>query len=417
MKTNLPPITPIFHRRPIPHEQSPFQSMDHTMRQKLSNLITDFEFEKIELSLKEPNIFRALAIERREIRHSNFIGYLLDPSESHGLGHIFLKKTLRDIFSDIKSDRRTIFDVDSLNLEKVEIRREWRNIDITIILNNDIIALENKIDAMDSQGQLKKYQETLGEFQNHNKHLVFLTPFGLEPNDKDADKYIIYSYEQISNNINTIANLYKNNISNKVSNYLADYQKILTTELLMTDELNEIAARIYNNHRAALDFILENRPDPAKKLYPYFEEVATSKGYVVASRSKGYIRFLTKELCDIIPANGMGWPLKEAFLFEINYYWREDTAILSAVISPGDETTRSDLMEAIKESKYFQQPQGKKWLQIYRERSEFKSEEMINEDEDAIKKAISKIFEKSQAAIKDISDKIETSLRSREKSS
>ena len=48
----------------------------------VGSAIADPDFERIQLSLREPNIFRALAISRREIRHSNFLAYLFDHHES-----------------------------------------------------------------------------------------------------------------------------------------------------------------------------------------------------------------------------------------------------------------------------------------------------------------------------------------------
>jgi hypothetical protein len=42
------------------------------MKSKVSAIINDTQFEKIELLLKGPNIFQALYIARNEIRHSNF---------------------------------------------------------------------------------------------------------------------------------------------------------------------------------------------------------------------------------------------------------------------------------------------------------------------------------------------------------
>ena len=100
------------------------------MDKKCASIITDQDFEKIELSLREPNIFRTLSIERKELRHSNFIAYILDSRENHGLKDIVLRKLLRDIFSESKVINRTIFDADYIDLRNIEIRREWRNIDI-----------------------------------------------------------------------------------------------------------------------------------------------------------------------------------------------------------------------------------------------------------------------------------------------
>ncbi|MCP3441308.1 hypothetical protein [Bradyrhizobium sp. CCGUVB14] len=42
------------------------------MEARLAAAIADPDFERLELAMREPSIFRALAIERHEIRHSNF---------------------------------------------------------------------------------------------------------------------------------------------------------------------------------------------------------------------------------------------------------------------------------------------------------------------------------------------------------
>lgn len=72
----------------------------------------DPDFERIQLSHREPNIFRALAISRQEIRHSNFLAYLFDPQENQGLREIVLRKFLRDIFADTRTAGGTLFDAD-----------------------------------------------------------------------------------------------------------------------------------------------------------------------------------------------------------------------------------------------------------------------------------------------------------------
>jgi hypothetical protein len=39
---------------------------------------------------------------KHEIRHSNFLAWLLNPNESHGIGDLFLTQFLRDIVLDEK---------------------------------------------------------------------------------------------------------------------------------------------------------------------------------------------------------------------------------------------------------------------------------------------------------------------------
>ena len=103
--------------------------MDTTqLKLHYDNLLKDEDFDRLDLGLKNPNIFQILRITKNEIRHSNFLSWLLDPNESHKLGDIFLKRFLREVFSSEKFDQIDQIDVEGMDLSKVEIEREWKNI-------------------------------------------------------------------------------------------------------------------------------------------------------------------------------------------------------------------------------------------------------------------------------------------------
>src|SRR5947209_11077978 len=57
------------------------------------------------------NIFDALDIARAEIRHSNFLAFILDPAESHGQGQRFLKAILVDLLKTAP-DKRPLSPID-----------------------------------------------------------------------------------------------------------------------------------------------------------------------------------------------------------------------------------------------------------------------------------------------------------------
>ena len=154
---------------------------DADIEKNLAAAITNSDFEMLELAMREPNIFRALAVERHEIRHSNFFAFLLDPRENHGLGDILLRKFLRDIFSDSRAQKRTLFDADLMDFRQIDVRREWRNIDILIDLPDDVIVVENKVDFSEHTRQLRRYADIVNEeFGAKRKHFVYLTPFGAD---------------------------------------------------------------------------------------------------------------------------------------------------------------------------------------------------------------------------------------------
>src|SRR5438552_11192378 len=80
------------------------------------------------------NIFDALDIARVEIRHSNFLAFILDPAESHGQGQLFLKAILMDLLKAAPAGLRPLapIELDGIDLRGIEVRREWEHIDLLI---------------------------------------------------------------------------------------------------------------------------------------------------------------------------------------------------------------------------------------------------------------------------------------------
>jgi len=58
------------------------------------------------------NIFDALRISHTEIRHSNFLAFILDPAESHGQGQLFLKALLMDLLKAAPATLRPFSPID-----------------------------------------------------------------------------------------------------------------------------------------------------------------------------------------------------------------------------------------------------------------------------------------------------------------
>jgi hypothetical protein len=52
------------------------------------------ELERLEALLDEFNIFEAIGAVRVELRHSDFLAFLLNPTQNHGLGDAFVKRLL-----------------------------------------------------------------------------------------------------------------------------------------------------------------------------------------------------------------------------------------------------------------------------------------------------------------------------------
>lgn len=337
--------------------------------ERYKSLLDDVNFEKLEIGLQVPNIFQILGISRTEIRHSNFLGWLLNPNSSHGLGSNFLIRFLRDVVisqpNNLNNENKFgIFDINTLNINNVEIRREWQNIDLLIVFDSLVICMENKVDSKDHSDQLKRYREIVQKNfpQESFRHLfVYLTPTGLEPTSEEAiSYYTIYSYESIVKHLNQILEVHGNSLNIKILHYISDYVKTLELEIMNNNELNELADKIYHSHKDLMDFIIENKSDTATRMYPFFEKCIQEFGWVIGSKNKGYARFLTPKLKDVIPNNGNGWNQKESFLFEIDFYWSsKNNIVFKTTISPNDSDVHKILKKGIGRGEWLQNTKGK----------------------------------------------------------
>ncbi|MCE9674393.1 PD-(D/E)XK nuclease family protein [Paraclostridium bifermentans] len=375
------------------------------MKKKLSELIKDPELEKLELELKRPNIFSVLKLESMEIRHSNFLGWLLDPKGSHNLGDIFLRWFLKDIFALGKSENIDEFEIDGYNFSNLKVYRELHNIDILLVSDKFVVAIENKVYSKEHSNQLTKYRKIIEKkYKEYEKIFVYLTPYGDSPNNEiDSKIYCSYSYEEIRKNIVTILEIYSSSISDRCKIYLEDYINVLGRVIMKDDKSIELANQIYLNHKEALDFIFDNRVDKQTQINEAAKRAIQLEGMVAASMNKAIMRFLTPKLDEVIPRSGNGWKNKESFLFELKL--SGNNILFQTVISPGDETIRDVLTEILNKLDIANRNYANIWRVHFINKSH---EDMYNEslsDEDLVN-----IFRKIIRENKSIIDKVEKSI-------
>lgn len=129
---------------------------------------------------KEPNIFEVLEAADYEIRHSNFLAWILDPARNHGLGDAVLKPFLSKAKVPLAAVRK-------ITRGEVEVTREWSppgldlRIDILIESASHVICVEVKWYSGEHSEQLQKYQEAVeAQFPELEKVYVYLTLSGSE---------------------------------------------------------------------------------------------------------------------------------------------------------------------------------------------------------------------------------------------
>ena len=400
---------------------------DLELKEAYRNLLNDPDFDQLDLELSVPNIFDILRISRMEIRHSNFLAWLLDPNETHRLGKLFLERFLRDLLLTANAEQKHNIEIDEiqkLDYNTVKIKREYpftdlegkkKYIDLLIIFDKLVVCIENKIGTQDGKAQLMDYYQFVKEkFVQPNKMYVYLTPTGDDPTDEDAPPdWIPYSYkEKIIPLLERIINVHGKTLISEVYQYISDYLITLKRKLTMSDKANDLARQIYQSHKKLIEFIYENKPNViAEQLFPIFTKFLAEKGYKLGSKSPRIIRFLTDRLKNIIPKQGKGdWEYKECFLFEIAFDMYKERVVFKVTVSPCDnEKIREILCGALSSIEECKKPKGTKWLVYYQDDLLKIGDKVLElDDENAVSEALETQWEKIKYIIEKVEDALTT---------
>jgi hypothetical protein len=204
------------------------------------------------------NIFDALGIVRTEIRHSNFLAWLLDPNESHGQGSLFLRAILMDLLRQSPPGLRLLspIQLDGAELRGVRVWRERHRIDILIECDEPrfVIAIENKVDSSEHSEQLGRYKKAVRElFGDVRAQFVYLTREGDEPSDEE---WTTYTYRDIHDTLQRVRNANAASIGDDVRTFLDHYLNLIGSRFMDDPKIDELCQTIYKNHRQAIDLML-----------------------------------------------------------------------------------------------------------------------------------------------------------------
>ena len=322
-------------------------------REALQNLVMDEDLQRLEDLLAEFNLFDVLKIERRERQHSALLAWLLDPRGSHGLRDYFLRRFLSAAAADAHERNIanvTPLDVDGWKLGSVEVATERHNIDILIVDKEDALVcfIENKVGSGEHSDQLSKYLDTVShEYEDLTPLPIFLTPEGLEPeSDFDSSRYIPMDYGKVAALIDRTLQTRSSTISISVAGFMEQYARTLRRHVLNTaDNVEELALQIYNNHRDAIDLIINAMPAADAKDWDLLDSMIESYQPLLQPdfHNKGYHRFFAPGLEEVPElTQGSGWTeSNRLLLFELRYRSRR----LNLIVGPGPEETRQRLYQ------------------------------------------------------------------------
>ena len=305
------------------------------------------------------DVFDVLGLQGRELFHSDFLAWLLGPKGSHGLGDRFLQGFLRLIHGravlPAANSPATTADREAfLTYGGVSGR-----LDILIRNSNAgyLCAIENKVWAPEGADQLGWYRRVLeSDYPGHMVDLVFLTPDGREPEeDEERNHWTRVSYTDILRLVDEILDTEPAIENSDVAAFLRQYAVTLRRNIVpdISNDIHELAKRIYRRHTRAIDLIIENRERYAPNYVTEgFRMVREAVGhqplFSEGTCNRPYARFRSVAWDDYDELRLDYWP-NSLLLFEVQVTDRSASLYLT-LCRGGDESLRQRIFERVKEN-------------------------------------------------------------------
>ena len=251
------------------------------------------ELAQLENLLKRFNLFEAVGIVRHELRHSDFLAFLLDPSQNHGLGASFLSGFLQAVCQDVDGDA---FLVDFNNLSKATVQREWHHVDILAVddASRFGLVIENKIGTGEHSDQLNRYRAAFdSHYPGYKVLALYLTPDGDVPSSAD---YQAVSYALVCDVIEKLAQDNRGDLGSEIVMVLEHYAQMLRRHILSDSDIAILCRSIYHQHKQALDLIFEHRPDQQAQIKHYVSAlIEQTEGLCLGTVAKSWVTFGLEE--------------------------------------------------------------------------------------------------------------------------
>lgn len=211
------------------------------------------------------NVFEAMGEVRREVRHSNFLAFLLDPNDSHRLEDGVLSRLIRHV--QPSCDVPTIGASSYLSgASSWSVHRELPVVDPTTGENGRIdillldhmgqraVIIENKIDAQEGGRQLALYWADIERrYPDWGVYGIYLTPRGKNPSDC---RFVRLSYRQLCTMIDAaVANC--TDVPQDVRRALDQYVDMVRRHIVDQSSIDQECQRVYRDHGPALEKVLE----------------------------------------------------------------------------------------------------------------------------------------------------------------
>ena len=260
-----------------------------------------------------------------------------------------------------------------------------------------MVVIENKIGSGLPKGSLRVMRtKSKARILSIDTCSCFLTPDGADPDHGD---YVAVSYAQIAE---VIENLISDVAVGDIGVALQHYLGMLRRYVVPDEELKELALRIYERHREALNFILECRPEPESWLGMIRDLVKKSENLVPDRQVNSTARFVPQAWTNIAALNacpqGEWTKTGRNVIFEVKSFrvGDSDRVALSLVLGPSTTAMREHFFSRARSSpKVFshgvRSSIGKKWTTLF-SRELLSKNASVNMSEEQKAAAISKAW-------------------------
>jgi len=363
-------------------------------------LINKFISENNNLELLESrlnifNPFRVLKIDEFEIKHSNFLAWLLNPRESHNFGDKILKKIIVNIISENHGKRHSIklSDLYKMSFYDARVYREYNYTDLLVISkeNRFILLIENKFNSKINEKQILRYLDKIKE--EYPKYRIVPVLLNLPDSEECQDEKICnYNYGNVYDIIKFILELNKNNLNIKIRNFIEYYLNTLEVKMEKNTEIERLCKAIYNDHKEAIELINEYTGVDNSAAFKIFE--SQNPSLIVEWSTPKRMFFIPKEFKEIMPNNlTLKWKSEYPISFwftPVNKYTK--LAIILEVGPLKDDNLRKDLIEFLKK-KGFKPGSSPRYSRIFRENKPYEKWD----DPDRLSKKMNEMYNSKDA--------------------
>lgn len=305
--------------------------------------------------------FEALSVARMEIRHSNFLADIVDPTRPHGFDDACTRALLETLLGSA-GEPELLLRLHLSDLGGIEVMREWRNIDLLLRLPKTatspeiVFAIELKVEAGESTGQLDRYRKIVEETWPAARHFFFFLT--VKQDASSAKEWIDVGFADLLENLDVVVRKEIGHSTARIM--LVSYIQMLRRRYLEEPVLDELAQKIWAQHKNALEFLLARKPNPAQDLLKaltdaealevmnrHLKEGGSGLTIDVDSIRSNWVYFAIPNWDRMeVMHKGEGWtPTNRILLLEV--LAGEDGATVKIAIGPGQAEARQAIYGAL----------------------------------------------------------------------